>query len=254
MNTKKAFFVLVGICAIGFLAWFLTKEREEITPPQKEEESATTTEKEAFSVVEETISNEGDIWLVDISYPQLVGEGRAFEDINEGIENEVEAIQEGFFENLDEEIPSFVPAGAKSALYIEFEEVTESETTISVPLLVSDYTAGAAHPNNYMRTMTYDRRTGREVRLEGLFSSDDYLMQLSLISRESLLKGGNGQYEVENSEWLQQGTAPREENFQEFLINDSTLIIIFNPYQVAPYAAGILRARIPIDRFEGFRM
>lgn len=50
-----------------------------------------------------------------------------------------------------------------------------------------------------------------------------------------------------DTQWISEGTAPKEENFENFLITDNALIIIFDPYEVAPYAAGSVFVEIPLD-------
>jgi hypothetical protein len=42
------------------------------------------------------------------------------------------------------------------------------------------------------------------------------------------------------------GTAPTHENFQEIGITKAGLTVLFNPYQVAPYARGVPEVKIPL--------
>jgi hypothetical protein len=252
MDTKKTLLAL-GVVTLLLVAAFLFFPSPENEPDLPD--GATTTPSDiAFSVETESARRETDVTLIEISYPRLVGSAPSLEIINQTIEREVQVIQSSFEESITEIDMGFVPLGAKSGLYIEYEDVVEGENTVSIPLLVSEYVAGAAHPNNYMRTLTFSLGDGSALELRNLFEGADYLDMLSDMSREALRAGNvDEQYVPQDSEWLTQGTAPLEENFQEFLIDGENLIIIFNPYQVAPYAAGIMRAVIPLSELTGFR-
>jgi len=47
---------------------------------------------------------------------------------------------------------------------------------------------------------------------------------------------------------LEKGTMATMDNYQEFLLQNKTLTIIFNPYQVAPHVVGRLEVNIPMSR------
>ena len=55
-----------------------------------------------------------------------------------------------------------------------------------------------------------------------------------------------------DKQWLEDGTDPSYiDNFTNFLVTPSELIIKFPAYQVAPYAAGDFTVNIPYEEFEG---
>ena len=47
------------------------------------------------------------------------------------------------------------------------------------------------------------------------------------------------------------GATPNSENYQNLLFTKSGLLIVFDPYQVAPYAAGISEVTIPYETIAG---
>jgi hypothetical protein len=45
---------------------------------------------------------------------------------------------------------------------------------------------------------------------------------------------------------LSAGTTPEEKNFANFFLDNQEFVLLFPPYQVAPYAAGPQTLRIPL--------
>ena len=50
-----------------------------------------------------------------------------------------------------------------------------------------------------------------------------------------------------NDDMLRSGTAPEAENFSSFALTPEGIRIFFQPYQVAPWAAGPQVVDIPLD-------
>ncbi len=49
---------------------------------------------------------------------------------------------------------------------------------------------------------------------------------------------------------INDGTAPTEANFQNFIVTDSGVTFIFDPYQVAPYSSGTQTVEVPLSVFK----
>ena len=135
--------------------------------------------------------------------------------------------------------------GRKYALEMDFE-VSEGPKTLSYVYTIYEDTLGA-HPNGYYRTFTFDKATGAELSLSDILSGN-YLQRLSEISRRELpaiIAEKSGA--PANIEYLESGTTPTPENFQNFAIQANTLVLIFPPYQVGPYALGTQFVEIPLS-------
>jgi hypothetical protein len=72
-------------------------------------------------------------------------------------------------------------------------------------------------------------------------ANSDYLEKISSKSRELLIK----KLGTSEKETIDAGTTVEQENFSVFEVTDNGLVVIFNPYQVAPYSAGIIEITIP---------
>ena len=98
--------------------------------------------------------------------------------------------------------------------------------------------AGRAHPLTVLEAMNFDLRNGKVLQLQGLFSKKpEYLNSLSSYCKKHS--------KVPIS--FEEGIEPKPENFENFLITKTGLKIIFNAYQIAPYAAGPSDVTIPFS-------
>lgn len=118
-----------------------------------------------------------------------------------------------------------------SGLWITHEVRGLTERAVSVRLDVSLYAAGAAHPGSASFPLNFDARTGRELFLADVFRPGaDYLRVLSSNARTALAR--------REVLFFTEGVEPRDENFRSWYITPGGLEIVFDAYQVAPYALG----------------
>jgi hypothetical protein len=123
--------------------------------------------------------------------------------------------------------------GRKESLTVVYL-MASSPHTVSYIYTVYEDTLGA-HGNTVFKTFTFDTRTGKELHLSDLFVSADYLTVLSQMSKD-MLTSQLGNMSV--SQMIASGTTPDEKNFQNFFFDNESFVLLFPPYQVAPYAAG----------------
>ncbi len=137
---------------------------------------------------------------------------------------------------------AYPPGGAKQTLQIKYL-VSSSPHTVSYIFTVYENTLGA-HGNLFFHTFTFDTSTGAKLTLADLFAPNaTYLDTLSAISRAELpgVIGKNA-----DTGFITRGTTPEAKNFENFFIDNGYLDILFDPYQVAPYALGPQTLRIPL--------
>jgi len=107
----------------------------------------------------------------------------------------------------------------------------------------SGYADGAAYPYHYSLTLNYDLEQGKKLSLEELFPTDsDYLEALSRFCIAELSKRDIGFYGG-----FQQGAEPTPDNYRNWNITSTGLLITFDEYQVAPYAAGPQTVTVPYN-------
>jgi len=152
---------------------------------------------------------------------------------------------DGNFDNLTPEDIAMLgfDQGRKESLQITYKTVA-SPHTISYFFTTYSDTLGA-HPNGFFKTFTFDTKTGAELSLTDLFAPGaKYLEQLSTIARAKLPEVIGTQYA--DADYIQSGTEPKDESFQNFVIDKGSLDILFEPYQVGPYAIGPQTLPIPL--------
>jgi hypothetical protein len=151
---------------------------------------------------------------------------------------------QGNFDTLTDSEAAFMGLSEerKESLSRAYEEMQGTATASYVYLIALD-TLGA-HPNAFYRTFTFDLATGAELSVDDLFlPRTDYLKRLSAFAEFEL---GKALGEFADADYIKQGTTPESVNFQAFAIDGDALVLIFPPYQVAPYAAGTQRVSIPL--------
>jgi hypothetical protein len=117
-----------------------------------------------------------------------------------------------------------------------------SEQLVSIRYSMFTYVAGAAHPNHGTRTVNYALEPLVPLSLGSLFDiSPEFVQALSAMCIERLRHDLG---EDANDEWLTQGAGPTLEHFESFNITDQGILITFDPYQVAAYAAGTQSVRL----------
>ena len=115
-----------------------------------------------------------------------------------------------------------------------------TDELISVLFYVDGYVTGAAHPFHYSHSLNYDTGTVQMMALDDLFRPDaDYLAVLSRYSLDDLERQGVLEWE--------EGALPLPENFQRWNITPQGLLISFDAYTIAPYAAGPQSVLIPYE-------
>lgn len=104
------------------------------------------------------------------------------------------------------------------------------------------FVAPAAHGFTRFRTLTYDLTSGRRLGLADLFRSGvDYLGWLSHESIAQL----QARPEIYNPQQTPAGLTPTEEHFAHYGLTPIGLEIVFDEYQVGPYAVGTPHVTFP---------
>ena len=218
----------------------------------------------AFSVREEPINFSTDVDIVaksvkennkklmyeiDAQYPQITGGNNPnLEKFNQLARTTVLKIVSGFKKDMaPEEGEEPRPEGSMgSDLGIGYTINLAQDDLVSVQFDIGSYYQGAAHPNSYTETLNYDLKNGKQLRLADLFKPGaKYLQTLSTLCVADLKK----QWKEKNAEviedMLKDGSAPTAKNYESWTITKRGLGINFDPYQVAPYAAGPQSVVVP---------
>jgi hypothetical protein len=123
----------------------------------------------------------------------------------------------------------------------KYTVVFQSNSLWSLKFDFMGYADGAAHTYRYSKTFNYDLERGEKLSLEDLFRPDsNYLETVSSHCIFELSKRDIGFYGG-----FEQGAEPTSKNYRNWNITSNGLMITFDEYQVAPYAAGAQTVTVP---------
>ncbi len=148
--------------------------------------------------------------------------------------HEMDEFKQGFVKfDLPPEMANY-----RSFMWIGYDVPLLTEELVSIRFSVDYMVAGAAHPNHHFRVFNYDLKHDEPI------SPDETLMNstkmLNFLS-EACLKSLN----KPDFPLFPEGLTPRYENFKNWNLTRTGLRISFDPYMVAPYAAGPQEVIIP---------
>lgn len=145
----------------------------------------------------------------------------------------------GNFANLTTEDITMME-GRKETLQITYL-IASSQNTVSYIFTIYEDTLGA-HGNVFFHTFTFDTGTGASLALGDVFlPGSSYLTTLSSLSRQKLQTALS---ESSMTSFIEDGTRPNADNFQNFFFDNGDFVLLFPPYQVAAYAAGPQTVRL----------
>ena len=199
-------------------------------------------------VIKET--NKEKHYTVDAEYPQIEGDPR-FDNFNREarglITKDVAAFKTG--ENSQEadavgELPSETQ---NSTLDIRYEIRCATDNLISIEFTDASYERGAAHGNSNTTVLNYDVKNGKKLALADLFNSNSkYLNVLSAYCIKDLRdRAKKDKDAMLDEEMMKTGASPKADNYRACAITRQGLWVTFDPYQVAPYAAGPQYVLVP---------
>ena len=181
-------------------------------------------------------------YTIEVIYPRLTGEDAVSQEFNQSAKALVEHVIDFFkkdLENMGELPPDMV--SHESSLNIDYEIIHAEDDLISVLFGISIYYAGAAHPSHFTEALNFDLINNSVADLSSLFKpGTDYLLFLSDYCLDDLQKQGVLEWE--------DGALPKLENYRVWNISTDGLMITFDQYTVAPYAAGPQKVTIPFDQ------
>jgi hypothetical protein len=173
--------------------------------------------------------------------PVLMGpEQPASRDFNRAVDGFLEYALDEFRRGVVE-----VADEPGSTLWITHTVTAATGDLVSVVFYVDGYVMGAAHPFHYSYALNYALDQAKILGLDELFlPGTGYLELLSSYSLDELSRRGV-------LEW-DDGALPAPENYQRWNITPDGLLISFDEYTVAAYAAGSQSVVVPYAVLQEF--
>jgi uncharacterized protein YecT (DUF1311 family) len=127
---------------------------------------------------------------------------------------------------------------------VTYEVLRQDAQMIVVAFTYYSYTGGA-HPNASTETFNFLMPDGRRVEFAELFTPKG-VQRVSDIAIARLKQDIGGPDGMSDMDWIRRGAGPNARNFSSFALLPRELLITFDAYQVAAYAAGPQEVRIPL--------
>lgn len=136
------------------------------------------------------------------------------------------------------------PIAGGSFLDLHYELISPpGNNIISLQIQMDGMSDGAAHPYHVTLSFNYDLQKGEQITLKQLFLHG--VNPLKTIA--DYCKAELGKRDI-GFQGFEIGAEPTNENYAVWNLSSDGLVIFFNEYQVAAYAAGPQSVTIPLDK------
>lgn len=179
------------------------------------------------------IESASPYYVIEGSRPLMQNAGAAGDTFNTLVQQILDEQVNSFTTNLAdiEEWRAENMPGMASTMHFDYSLLYNDNGIVSILINLDVYVAGAAHPSPFSITLNFDLTRGRDLALADLFTPGaDYLGRIANLCKADLSTR-------EYIDYLT-GADPTLENYRSWNITPDGLLITFDAYQVAPYAAG----------------
>lgn len=178
-------------------------------------------------------------YTIKAETPVLVGsQDPRVQAFNAAMKTVVDDAVAAFKQNLGNLTPT--PSSTSSTFALKYNLLSPPGDIFSIKFDIQTFYTGAAHPGDTSQTITFDLERGQVLQLADLFiPGADYLTPISKYCAAQLSKRDIG------FQGFELGATPTEQNYRNWNITATGLMITFDEYQVAPYAAGPQTVVIP---------
>ncbi len=191
--------------------------------------------------------NKAKMFEISVEYPELSGVApavaSAFNSLSRTRAMEgVASFRKDMMALTAEDLKWTKESGMSNTSEVSYNVTYADNEVISVSF-GNYYFTGGAHPNSVSFALTFDLKTGRELTLGDLFKPESkYLQVLSSYCVKQLQKELS---DMTDDDWIKNGAGPNAENYKSWNLTKKGLIVNFDSYQVAAYAAGPQEVVVP---------
>jgi len=191
------------------------------------------------ATTEKTIGERGAGYDIRFAYPQI-----GVPSADAAMQDFVQARLDSFKRALPMRDPREPPYDAQ----LTYTVARNDETAVSILFMYSVYTGGA-HPNFAQTSFNFLMPDAVRVFLPDLVGNGGIkrVSDLAIADLIPRLAGPNG---MSDASWIRTGAGPYADNFDTFELLPDQIVLDFDPYAVAAYAAGPQEVRIPLAQLQ----
>lgn len=243
---KKIILLTAAIFIAAQCAWAAPESGTQ--PPSDEKESVYITDqiKLAPHIIHE--ENPEKYYVINVVYPQIEGDNLSENAVkfNKMIDDVATEQANQFKKYVTEDsihIKTLPESVRHNTLDVDYDTNVVKpgkEIILSVRMSIEGMQAGRAHPYHQRTVFNFNLTTGKELKLADLFKPNShYLQVIAAYCKKELAK------KLEDKFMIADGTKPIASNYKNWNIEDDSLVISFDEYQVAPYVYGRQEVEIP---------
>ncbi len=197
-------------------------------------------------------TNKQKLFEITAEYPQLTSDNSAVAaKVNETVKNavmkDVNQFRSDMLAMTAEDLKFMKQLGVNNYLELDYAIEFANDNVISISFSESTF-SGGAHPNHNSFTINYDLKNNKEIKLAELFKpNSNYLKTISDYCIQSLKVKLE---EMSDDDQIKEGAGALVKNFKSWNITQKGILINFDPYQVAAYAAGPQEVLIPYGKLK----
>ncbi|MBI5644894.1 DUF3298 domain-containing protein [Candidatus Kaiserbacteria bacterium] len=218
MKTFVLALIALVLAGIGFGIYAKYRPQPIITQNQNAQ---------AASVSTAQVKEESTDYAIDVEYPQF-----GIAEIDARIRSSVESMVTSVKEEAKKDRPA-AEGFRKYELLGGFDRAYIGDDVVSARITFGqDF--GGAHPLPIITTFNFDRKNGQGITLNQALGMIGRTLPQVAVGAKAQLDQKLGSDVI-----APEGADPKAENYETFLIEKERVTFIFQPYQVAPYTAGV---------------
>lgn len=243
MKPVSKFSIIITVIAVVIIGWIVFTHHDTQTPLNTTSDPTMPDVQATWPTVEierKTINDSNQYYSIEAMYP--VTKDTA---LNDKFKAFVEDLIAQFKTDTSWVMDPTIGSASEGELLLDITYREERNAVADNYIFsITTYTGGA-HGLQVTRTFSFDQY-GAPIALTDLFSNAD----AGLKSVAMFVEGEIIKKKIADTEWIKDGTAPREENYRNFVVGETGVTFIFDPYQAGPYSAGIQNILVPLSVFK----
>jgi hypothetical protein len=182
---------------------------------------------------------------IEVHYPQFIG-GSIVKKLNGYIYSLIES-------TINEDRKMVTP-GVDSLensvqLSVKYNVIGVYNGIVSIEVVMTDFTGGGNGNHDKLFPINWDLKSDRLLNPADIFCSKDWISTLMPIARKVLMQYYDQNFtEPNDAEWIiggiNDGTSSDPSNWENLLLGDGGVTVVFQPYQVFSGASGITKVYI----------
>lgn len=243
MKPVSKFSIILTVIALIIIGWIVFTHHDPKTPLNSTSDPTAPTAQATWPSVEveqKMITESNQYYNIEATYPVTKDIG-----INDMFKMFAEDQIAQFKNDTSWVMDPSIQSASEGSLSLDISYREEKSTIADNYIFTITTYTGGAHGLQVTRTFAFDEY-GAPIAVSDLFSNADAgLKSVATFVQSELTKK-----KISDADWIKDGAAANQDYYRNFIIGDTGVTFIFDPYQVASYAAGTQNILVPFSVFK----